>query len=46
LLIEQNIFNSLKILDRGNVVENGRIMLSEAGLELLENSHTGRRPRP
>ena len=39
LLIEQNVFNSLKISDRGYVMENGRIMLSGTGLELLENPH-------
>ncbi len=39
LLIEQNVFNSLKISDRGYVMENGRIMISGTGLELLENPH-------
>jgi branched-chain amino acid transport system ATP-binding protein len=39
LLIEQNVFNSLKISDRGYVMENGRITLSGTGLELLENPH-------
>lgn len=39
LLIEQNVFNSLKIADRGYVLENGQIALSGAGLELLENPH-------
>ena len=38
-MIEQNVFNSLKISDRGYVMENGRIMLSGTGLELLENPH-------
>ena len=39
LLIEQNVFNSLKISDRGYVLENGRITLSGEGRELLENPH-------
>ena len=39
LLIEQNVFNSLKISDRGYVMENGLITLSGAGRELLENPH-------
>jgi len=39
LLIEQNVFNSLKISDRGYVLENGQIALSGTGLELLENPH-------
>lgn len=30
-LIEQNVFNSLKIADRGYVLENGQIALSGAG---------------
>ena len=39
LLIEQNVFHSLKISDRGYVLENGKIALSGAGQELLENPH-------
>jgi len=39
LLIEQNVFHSLKISDRGYVLENGEIALSGAGQELLENPH-------
>ena len=39
LLIEQNVFHSLKISDRGYVLENGEIALSGPGQELLENSH-------
>ena len=39
LLIEQNVFHSLKIADRGYVLENGEIVLSGAGQELLENPH-------
>jgi len=39
LLIEQNVFHSLKISDRSYVLENGEIALSGAGQELLENPH-------
>jgi len=39
LLIEQNVFHSLKIADRGYVLENGRVALSGSGRELLENPH-------
>ncbi len=39
LLIEQNVFHSLKIADRGYVLENGRIVLDGRGRELLENPH-------
>jgi branched-chain amino acid transport system ATP-binding protein len=39
LLIEQNVFHSLKISHRGYVLENGRIALSGTGQKLLENPH-------
>ena len=39
LLIEQNVFHSLKIADRGYVLENGEIALSGSGQQLLENPH-------
>lgn len=39
LLIEQNVFNSLKISNRGYVLENGQIVLDGKGQELLENPH-------
>ena len=39
LLIEQNVFNSLKISDRGYAMANGQITLSGTGGELLENPH-------
>ena len=39
LLIEQNVFHSLKIADRGYVLENGEIALNGTGQELLENPH-------
>jgi branched-chain amino acid transport system ATP-binding protein len=33
------VFNSLKISDRGYVLENGQIALNGKGEELLENPH-------
>jgi branched-chain amino acid transport system ATP-binding protein len=39
LLIEQNVFHSLKISDRGYVLENGEIALSGSGQDLLDNPH-------
>jgi len=39
LLIEQNVFHSLKISNRGYVLENGQVALSGSGNELLENPH-------
>jgi branched-chain amino acid transport system ATP-binding protein len=39
LLIEQNVFHSLKISHRGYVLENGQVALSGPGRELLENPH-------
>ena len=37
LLVEQNVFNSLSISDRGYVLENGRIVMEGEGKEILEN---------
>lgn len=39
LIVEQNIVHTLKIADRGYVLENGEITLSGTGRELLENPH-------
>ena len=39
LLIEQNVFHSLKMSDRGYVLENGMVALSGSGRDLLENPH-------
>ena len=39
LLIEQNVFHSLKISNRGYVLENGEVALSGSGRDLLENPH-------
>ncbi|MCX5736709.1 MAG: ABC transporter ATP-binding protein [candidate division NC10 bacterium] len=39
LLIEQNVQQTLEMADRGYVMENGQIVLTGAGLELLGNEH-------
>ncbi len=39
LLVEQNVFQSLKIADRAYVLETGRVVLSGTGSELLNNDH-------
>lgn len=39
LLVEQNVYNSLKIADRAYVLDNGRIVLSGTGNELLVNDY-------
>jgi branched-chain amino acid transport system ATP-binding protein len=39
LLIEQDVFHSLKLSDRGYVLENGQIALNGEGKQLLENPH-------
>ena len=37
LLVEQNVMASLRIAHRGYVLENGRIVLSGGGTDLLAN---------
>lgn len=37
LLVEQNVYNSLLISDRGYVLENGKIILEDTGKNLLNN---------
>lgn len=37
LIIEQNLTKALKVADRGYVMENGRIVLEGAGLDVLNN---------
>jgi branched-chain amino acid transport system ATP-binding protein len=39
LLVEQNVFQSLRISSRGYVMETGRVVLSGTGEELLANPH-------
>ncbi len=39
LLVEQNVYHTLKLADYGYVLENGRIVLSGTGAELLDNPH-------
>jgi branched-chain amino acid transport system ATP-binding protein len=40
LLVEQNVVQSLKISHRGYIMENGRIVLSGSGGDLLNDPHT------
>ena len=39
LLVEQNVYQSLRISNRAYVIETGRVVLSGTGQELLENAH-------
>ncbi len=39
LLVEQNVFHSLHLSHRGYVLENGRIVLSGSGADLIKNQH-------
>ncbi|SAH94774.1 branched-chain amino acid ABC transporter ATP-binding protein [Bordetella ansorpii] len=42
LLVEQNVFRTLRLADRGYVLENGSIVLSGTGQELLNDPHVKR----
>lgn len=42
LIVEQNIVHTLRIAHRGYVLENGEVVLSSTGQELLENPHVKR----
>jgi branched-chain amino acid transport system ATP-binding protein len=42
LLVEQNVYQSLRIAHRGYVLETGRIVLTGKGDELLNNEHVKR----
>ena len=42
LLVEQNVFHTLKLADRGYVLDNGTITLTGTGSELLANPHVRR----
>jgi branched-chain amino acid transport system ATP-binding protein len=39
LLVEQNVLRSLQLAHRGYVLENGRVIRSGAGPELLASGH-------
>ncbi|MBI4640966.1 MAG: ABC transporter ATP-binding protein [Candidatus Tectomicrobia bacterium] len=39
LLVEQNVYQALKLCQRGYVLENGEITLEDKGEELLKNPH-------
>jgi len=39
LLLEQNVYQSLRIADRAYVVESGRVAMAGTGAELLEDPH-------
>jgi branched-chain amino acid transport system ATP-binding protein len=39
LIVEQNVFHTLKAADRGYVLENGEIVLSDTAEALLHNDH-------
>ena len=39
LLVEQNVYQSLRLSHRAYVLETGRVVLSGTGPELLENAH-------
>jgi branched-chain amino acid transport system ATP-binding protein len=39
LLVEQNVFQSLRVSHRAYVLETGRVVLSGTGEELLVNEH-------
>ena len=42
LLVEQNVQHSCQISDRAFVIENGEVVLSGTGAEMLENPHVRR----
>jgi branched-chain amino acid transport system ATP-binding protein len=42
LLVEQNVQHSCQISDRAFVIENGEVVLSGAGTDMLENEHVRR----
>lgn len=39
LLVEQNVFNALNLCHRAYVIENGRVVLSGSGTDLLKDEH-------
>lgn len=39
MLVEQNVYQALKIADRAYVLETGRVVLTGTGQELLASDH-------
>lgn len=42
LIVEQNVFTTLSVADRGYVLENGSIVLADTAAALLKNDHVRR----
>ncbi|MCJ2091499.1 ABC transporter ATP-binding protein [Methylobacterium sp. J-072] len=42
LIVEQNVFHTLQVADRGYVLENGEIVLADVSAALLDNDHVRR----
>lgn len=42
LLVEQNVFTTLKVANRGYVLENGQVVLADSSEALLKNDHVRR----
>ncbi|ENP49337.1 ABC transporter ATP-binding protein [Brucella abortus] len=42
LIVEQNVFTTLKVANRGYVPENGRVVLADSSEALLNNDHVRR----
>lgn len=42
LIVEQNVFRTLSIADRGYVLENGEIVMNDTGAALLRDDHVRR----
>ncbi|UWF68189.1 MULTISPECIES: ABC transporter ATP-binding protein [unclassified Brucella] len=42
LIVEQNVFTTLKVANRGYVLENGRVVLANSSEALLNNDHVRR----
>ena len=42
LIVEQNVFTTLKVANRGYVLENGHVVLSDSSEALLKNDHVRR----
>lgn len=42
LIVEQNVFTTLSVADRGYVLENGSIVLADTAQALLKNDHVRR----